>query len=98
MAEEANPLSPREGKLLKLVPLESRLTVENISANLAHAVASRLQADSPLFLIDLWKNGEDSVLALAMFDPLLLLGPLKSKLCAIVDRHFASPRYGQIGG
>ena len=98
MAEEANPLSPREGKLLKLVPLESRLTVDNISANLTHAIASRLLADSPSFLIDLWTNGEEFVLALAMFDPLLLLGPLKFKLCVIVDRHFASPIYGQIEG
>ena len=62
IAEEPNPLSPREGKLLKLVPLESRLTDDNLAANLIHTIASRLRADSPSLLIDLWTHGKAFVL------------------------------------
>ena len=51
MAEEANPISPREGKLLKQVPLESRLAEKELNANLGRAIAHRLQVDSPSLLI-----------------------------------------------
>lgn len=56
MAEEANPISPREGKLLKQVPLESRLTENKLSANLGRAITHRLHMDSPSLLINLWIN------------------------------------------
>ena len=64
MAEEPNPLSPREGKLLRLVPLEKRLTDDIIAGNLARAIASRLQADSPCLLIDLWTLGKEFAIQL----------------------------------
>ncbi len=57
-AEESNPLSPREGKLLKRIPLESRLTENDLIANLTLAIASRLQADSPSLLVDMWSQGQ----------------------------------------
>lgn len=57
-AERPNPLSPREGKLLKLVPMEQKLPRLQMVENLKVAVSGRLRKDSPHLLILTWSAGE----------------------------------------
>ena len=57
-AQQPSALSPREGKLLKLVPLESRLNQADIVRNLELAIQSRLQHESPSMLVDACTKGD----------------------------------------
>jgi len=54
-AEEPHPLSAREGKLLKRVPLEAQLTQQELETHLGTAIGSRLRRDSAALMVGaLW--------------------------------------------
>lgn len=58
-AEVPNPFSSRDGKLLRGVPPELHLNVEEVASKLGDAIESRLLSDSSELLTQAWIAGMD---------------------------------------
>ena len=57
-AEAPHPLSAREGRLLKRVPLEAQLIQRDLEKGLATAIASRLRHDAAALMVEAWTRGK----------------------------------------
>ena len=57
-AEAPNPLSSRDGKLLRRVPVEGRLDLAQTARNLEAVLPFRLKQESIQLLLQAWSTGE----------------------------------------
>ena len=57
-AEKPNPLSSRDGKLLRRVPLEGRLDLAEMARNLEAVLPFKLKQESIQLLLQAWSTGE----------------------------------------